>query len=128
MIDNLLDNEIYKDRLMNKMPNGKCFIYRTINDVKHFYPSRLIGYTNYDIESYLTKNANHGDGKDTNSRINKILKDNNIINDGKSIKAEMNNNLQIEFNRYFNINSDTKQVKFWDYDFYNHNEGNTNNQ
>ena len=52
--------------VMSLLKNGRCFIY----DGEGFYPSRFIGYKRNTLEDHKIE---HGDGRDTNKEIEKIL-------------------------------------------------------
>ena len=112
-IDTYLADPSKKDRLLARMKNGNAFIFRTINGVKQFYPSRLVGYKNKDIEKYINNiRTDEGSGTETNGRIKRIIKGITQVN-----VTKVNDPIIIdEFKTFFSL-TDLAGRYIFDYDF-----------
>ena len=86
---------------------GKCLAYRIIDGEYHFYPSRFIGYKDNNMMAHST---DRGDGRNTNPRITKIIKQ----------KLETNDFLESEYLKYLRklgIEPCNFERTYWNYNF-----------
>ncbi len=92
---------VEKQKLIDKIAWGRCFVVVNHNGKKYFYPSKYIGYKNITADKYDLAI----DGRDTNKAIHKVL----------GCRCKVDNVLYEEYLKFFNDIGIKPMInrKFW---------------